>query len=71
MGIELATNANENKINNRAYNENNFCALVIGILTMSGIAVCLMFQRRNLYIIKHFPTDHSELLIRKEQIDLL
>ena len=71
MGIKLATNANENKINNREYNENNFCALVMGILTMSSIAVCLMFQRRNLYIIKDFPTDQFELLIRKEKIDLL
>ena len=71
MGIKFATNANENKINNRAYNENNFCALVMGILRMSSIAVCLMFQRRNLYIIKHFPTDHFELLIRKEKMDLL
>ena len=52
MCIKLATNANENKINNRAYNDNNFCAIVMGTLTMSSIAVCLMFQRLYLYIIK-------------------
>ena len=46
------TNANENQMNNRANNSNNFCAIVKGILIMSSIAMCLMFQRGNLYIIK-------------------
>ena len=53
MSIKLATNTNENKINNRAYNDNSFCAIVMGVLTMSSIALCLMFQRRNLYIINY------------------
>ena len=52
MGIKVATNANENKINNRTYNGDTFCTMFMGILIMSSIAVCLMFQRRNLYIIK-------------------
>ena len=49
--MKLATNDNEIKTNSRAYSDNNFCAIVMGILTMWSIAVCLLFQRCNLYII--------------------
>ena len=46
--MKLATNATENKTNSRAYSYNKFCTIVMGILTMPSIAVCLLFQRRNL-----------------------
>ena len=49
MGKKFLPSFNVNKIdiNDRAYGDNNSCAIVMGILTKSSIAVCLMIQRRN------------------------
>ena len=32
--------------------KNEKCSIVMGVLTMLSIAVCLMFQRHNLYTVK-------------------
>ena len=81
MKKEIKNSPNSNKINKRIYKKvcEIICATVMTILTMPSIAVCLMFQRCNLYIKKlnhmlqlnlkqkHFATDHFELLIKKEK----
>ena len=41
MNIKLANNANENIMNNRAYNDNDLCVIAMVILTMSSVAVSL------------------------------
>ena len=54
MKKEIKNSPDPNKTNNKKYKQifKIICSIVMGILTMSSIAVCLMFQRHNLYTIK-------------------
>ena len=54
MKKEIKNSPNPNKANRKTYKKiyKIICSIVMGILTMSSIAVCLMFQRHNLYTIK-------------------
>ena len=54
MKKEIKNSPNPNKANRKTYKKiyKIICSIVMGILTMSSIAVCLMFQRHNLYAIK-------------------
>ena len=54
MKKEIKNSPNPNKANRKTYKKiyKIICSIVMGILTMSSIAVYLMFQKHNLYTIK-------------------